>query len=90
MKALVLYTVFVIIGAVLAAMIGWVVEREVSETASLIVFLGLFFLNFVVSWLAVILVIDRSFSNALGQAEQIAIEKSGRAALAAAGSGRAH
>lgn len=90
MKALVLYTAFVIIGAVVAAMIGWVVEREVSETASLIVFLGLFFLNFVVSWLAVILVIDRSFSNALGQAEQVAIEKSGRAALAAAASGRAH
>lgn len=88
MKALVLYSVFVVIGAVAAALIGWVVEREVSETASLIVFLGLFFLNFVVSWVAVILVIDRSLSNALGQAEQLVIEKAGRAAHAAA-SGRA-
>ncbi|MFD2183866.1 hypothetical protein [Rhodoplanes azumiensis] len=88
MKALILYSVFVVIGAVAAALIGWVVEREVSETASLIVFLGLFFLNFVVSWIAVILVIDRSLSNALGQVEQLAIEKAGRAAHAAA-SGRA-
>jgi hypothetical protein len=86
MKALLLYTVFVVIGAVLSAVIGGYVERQFSEATGLIVFLALFFLNFAVSWVAVILVIDRSLSNAYGRAEQLAIERQGRAAI----SGRAH
>ncbi|RAI41562.1 hypothetical protein [Rhodoplanes roseus] len=85
MKALILYTVFVVIGAVISAVIGYYAEREISEAVGLVVFLSLFFLNFAVSWVAVILVIDRSLSNAYGRAEQIAIERQGRAAI----SGRA-
>jgi hypothetical protein len=83
MKALVLYVVFVVIGAAISIGIGYFVEREVSSTASLIVFLALFFLNFVVSWLAVILAMDGSFQNAQGAQEQLDIEKSGRAATKA-------
>jgi hypothetical protein len=83
MKALVLYVLFVAIGAAVSIGIGYFVEREVSSTASLIVFLALFFLNFVVSWLAVILAIDGSFKNAQGAQEQLDVEKAGRAALKA-------
>jgi hypothetical protein len=50
MKALFLYVLFVMIGASISVGIGYYVEREVSSTASLIVFLLLFFSNFVVSW----------------------------------------
>ncbi|NVO15042.1 MAG: hypothetical protein HXX10_13490 [Rhodoplanes sp.] len=85
MKALLLYTVFVAIGAVLSAVVGYNVERQVSEAAGLIVFLAMFFSNFVVSWIFVILAIDRTLKNAYGRAEQLAIEKDGRTAA----SGRA-
>jgi hypothetical protein len=57
MKALILYVVFVTIGGLISAGIGYYVEKEFSSTASLIVFLALFFSNFAVSWLAVILAI---------------------------------
>jgi hypothetical protein len=82
MKALVLYAVFVVIGAVLSALVGYYVERNVSAATGLVVFLALFFSNFVVSWVLVILAIDRTLSNAFGRAEQLAIEKQGRAASA--------
>jgi hypothetical protein len=59
--------------------IGYYVEKEVSSAASLIVFLALFFSNFVMSWLAVILAMDGSLKNAQGAQEQLDIEKSGRA-----------
>lgn len=85
MKALILYTVFVAVGATISALIGVYIEREVSETASLVVFLAMFFANFVVAWIGVILVMDRSLSNAYGRAEQVAIEREGRRAA----SGRA-
>jgi NADH:ubiquinone oxidoreductase subunit 4 (subunit M) len=52
MKALILYVVFVVIGGLISTAIGYYVEIEVSSTASLIVFLALFFSNFVVSWIA--------------------------------------
>jgi hypothetical protein len=83
MKALLLYVVFVIIGGLISVGIGYYVEKEVSSTASLIVFLALFFSNFVVSWLAVILVMDGSLKNAQGAQEQLDIEKSGRAGIRA-------
>jgi hypothetical protein len=63
--------------------IGYYIEKEFSSTASLVVFLGLFFANFVVSWLAVILAMDGSFKNAQGAQDQLDIEKSGRAGIAA-------
>lgn len=80
MKALLLYTVFVAIGAAASAAAGYYVEQQMSEATGLIVFLALFFANFVVSWIAVILVMDRTLANGLGRAEQLAIERTGRAA----------
>ena len=44
-----LYVVFVVIGALIATGIGYYVEIEFSSAASIIVFLALFFSNFVVS-----------------------------------------
>ena len=58
MKALILYVVFVAIGGVVAGLIGYYVEINVSSAASLIVFLSLFFANFVASWIAVIFIMD--------------------------------
>jgi hypothetical protein len=78
MKALVLYVIFVTIGALVAAVIGRFTEIEVSATASLIVFLALFFANFVVSWIAVILVMDGSLKDADGQKAQLEIERAAR------------
>jgi hypothetical protein len=83
MKALVLYSVFVAIGAFASAAVGFYVETEVSATLSLVVFLCLFFANFVVSWLAVVLVMDGSLKNAQGRQEQLDIEKAGQAMMAA-------
>lgn len=82
MKALILYVVFVLIGGLVATGVGYFVEMEVSSVASLIVFLALFFANFVVSWLAVIFVMDGSFKNGQGRQDQLDIEKSGRAVIA--------
>lgn len=83
MKALILYVLFVVIGALIAAGIGLFVEREVSATASLIVFLALFFANFAASWIAVIFVMDGSLKNAQGRQDQLDTERSGRASMAA-------
>ncbi len=83
MKALILYVMFVAIGGLISVGIGYYVEKEFSSTASLIVFLALFFSNFAVSWIAVILVMDGSLKNARGAQEQMEIEKVGRAGIAA-------
>jgi hypothetical protein len=82
MKALILYVLFVTIGALISIGIGYYVEIEFSSTASLIVFLALFFANFAVSWLAVILVMDGTLKDAQGRQAQLDIEKSGRAGIA--------
>jgi hypothetical protein len=81
MKALILYVVFVAIGAVVSGGIGYYVETTVSAAASLIVFLSLFFANFAVSWIAVIFVMDGSLKDGQGRQSQLDIEKSGRAGL---------
>ncbi len=78
MKALVIYTVFVAIGAAVSAFIGLFVEREISSGVSLIVFLVLLFSNFVVSWILVILIMDGSLKNAQGREEQLEIERRAR------------
>ncbi len=83
MKALILYVVFVLIGGAIAIGIGTFVEHEVSSTASLIVFLLLFFSNFAISWIGVILVMDGSLKNAQGRQDQLDVERSGRAGIAA-------
>jgi hypothetical protein len=82
MKALILYVVFVATGGLLSVAIGYLVEMEVSSAASLIVFLALFFANFVVSWIAVILVMDGSLKDAQGRQAQLDIERAGREAAA--------
>jgi hypothetical protein len=81
MKALILYVVFVAIGGVLAATVGYYVEMQVSAAASLMVFLALFFANFAISWIAVILIMDGSLRDAQGRQSQLDIEKSGRAGM---------
>jgi hypothetical protein len=80
MKALILYVVFVVIGAVIASGIGWYVEKQFSSTLSLVVFLALFFANFAVSWLAVVLVMDGSLNDIQGRQAQADIERAARAA----------
>ena len=88
MKALILYVVFVVIGALAAGGIGLFVERQFSSTASLIVFLALFFANFAVSWIAVIFAMDGSLSNAQGRQDQLDTERSGRASMNLAGAAK--
>jgi hypothetical protein len=78
MKALILYVIFVTIGALVAGVIGYYVEIEVSATASLVVFLALFFANFAVSWVAVIYIMDGSLKDAQGRQAQLDIERAGR------------
>jgi hypothetical protein len=78
MKALILYVIFVAMGALVAAVIGYYTEIEVSATASLIVFLVLFFANFAVSWIAVIFIMDGSLKDAQGRQAQFDIERSAR------------
>ncbi len=58
MKALILYTGLVILGAALSTLLGLWVEHAVNSTVSLIVFLACFFANFAVSWIAVIYIMD--------------------------------
>jgi NADH:ubiquinone oxidoreductase subunit 5 (subunit L)/multisubunit Na+/H+ antiporter MnhA subunit len=84
MKALVLYVVFVLVGAALAVLIGYYVERQTSSAVSLIVFLTMFFANFSVAWILTILVMDGSLKNAQGAQDQLGIEKAGRASMNAA------
>jgi fluoride ion exporter CrcB/FEX len=82
MKALILYVAFVAIGGAISAAVGYYVEREFGSAMSLIVFLAMFFANFAVSWLVVILVMDGSLRDAQGRQSQLDIERSGRASLA--------
>jgi hypothetical membrane protein len=58
MKALIIYVGLVIAGALLATLIGIYIERTISSTVSLVVFLTLFFANFATSWVAVIYIMD--------------------------------
>jgi hypothetical protein len=89
MKALILYVLFVLIGALVSVGIGYYVEKEFSSAASLVVFLALFFSNFAVSWIAVILVMDGNLKNAQGEQEQREIERTGRASVQAREAARA-
>ena len=85
MKALIMYVVFVTIGALIATGIGYWIEKEFSATLSLVVFLALFFANFAVSWLGVIFVMDGSLKDAQGRQAQIDIERTARAGLRSPG-----
>ncbi len=78
MKGLMLYVVFLVVGAALAALIGFWVQSETSSGASLIVFLSLFFANFAVSWIVTIFIMDGSLKNAWGEQEQLEAERRGK------------
>ena len=80
-----LYVVFVTFGGLLAVTIGYLVEPVVSMTASLTVFLALFFANFVVSWIAVVLVMHGPLKDVRGRAAKSDIEKAGREAMTGRG-----
>ncbi len=58
MKALILYVGLVVVGAVLSALLGIYLEKAISSTVSLVVFLSLFFANFAISWIVVIYIMD--------------------------------
>jgi hypothetical protein len=83
MKALILYVVFVVIGALVASGISLLIEREVSSTASLITFLGLFFANFAVSWILVIFAMDGGLQDAQGRQAQMEMERAARVSASA-------
>jgi uncharacterized membrane protein len=51
MRALILYAVLVVIGTVIAALIGLFVERAITGAGSVVAFLVLFFANFYGSWM---------------------------------------
>jgi hypothetical protein len=81
MRAL-LYVVFVTIGGMLCVVVGYLVEPKVSMTVSLTVFLALFFANFVVSWLAVVHVMNGSFKHGHGREAQPDVEPAAEQATA--------
>jgi hypothetical protein len=64
MKALILYVGLVVVGALLSALLGVYLERAISSTVSLIVFLTCFFANFAVSWIIVIYIMDGTLKKA--------------------------
>jgi uncharacterized membrane protein YfcA len=63
MRALVLYSLLTTAGAVLAILVGLLVERETSEAISTVVFLCLFFANFWVSWRITCFAMDRHLAT---------------------------
>jgi hypothetical protein len=81
MWGLIIYVTFVVIGAAVSALIGYYVEQRTSSGVGLIVFLSLFFANFVISWLATVLAIDRSLGNLFAKNEQIEAERVGKQAM---------
>jgi hypothetical protein len=64
MRALILYAVLVVIGTVIAALIGLFAEREITGTGGVVVFLVLFFANFYVSWMITKAVVERTLKTA--------------------------
>jgi len=85
MKALILYVLLLVVGAAFTTYVGAYVEQHVSSTASLVVFLAMFFANFVVCWLAVIFIIDGSLKNARATQDQIDIETAARRSISKRG-----
>ena len=79
MKGLMLYVVFLVVGAILASLAAFFVQSQTSSGAGLIVFLSLFFSNFAVSWIITIFIMDGSLKNAWGEEEQLLAERRGKA-----------
>jgi len=59
MWALIIYVVFVVVGGLISVGIGSYVETEFNSGLSLIVFLTLFFANFIFSWFLTMAVVDK-------------------------------
>ena len=59
MWLLIIYMVFVAIGGLISIAVGYYVESYYSSGLSLIVFLTLFFVNFAVSWVLTLAVVDK-------------------------------
>ena len=87
MKALILYVTFVLTGVALSGLAGFVTERATSSTLGLIVFLALFFTNFVIAWILTVLVMDGSLKDIQGRQEQLDAERIGKAAMKTSVSG---
>lgn len=66
MKALIIYVVLVIAGALAAGFIGLYIENTYSSGLALIVFLSMFFANFAICWILTILIMDGSLKSARG------------------------
>ena len=66
MKALIIYVVLVIAGALAAGFIGLYLENTVSSSLALIVFLSMFFANFAICWIITILIMDGTLKKARG------------------------
>ena len=81
MKALILYVTFVLTGVALSGLAGFVTERATSSVLGLIVFLTLFFTNFVIAWILTVLVMDGSLKDIQGRQEQLDAERIGKAAM---------
>lgn len=87
MKALILYVTFVLAGVALSGLGGFFTERATSSVLGLIVFLSLFFTNFVIAWILTVLVMDGSLKDIQGRREQLDAERIGRATMKKAASG---
>lgn len=59
MYALILYAVLVVIGTVVAAVIGLAFERYLHDGLDVLVFIALFFANFFVSWVITRTIVER-------------------------------
>ena len=59
MWGLIIYVVLVVVGALISAGTGYYVEQAHSQALSLIVFLSLFFANFIVSWFVTVFIVER-------------------------------
>ena len=67
MKALIIYVLLVLAGALLAGFIGSVIETNYSSTLGLIVFLTMFFANFAICWMLTVLIMDGTLKNWSGE-----------------------
>ena len=63
MKAVILYPIFLVAGIFVAVSAGLFVERQFSAAASVMVFIGMFFLSFYVAWLLTKFIVERSLKK---------------------------
>jgi hypothetical protein len=81
LNAMILYVAFLLVGGGAAVLVSSYIETLSSSWFSNIVFLFLFFANFVTSWIATIFAMEGSLNNMSGAKEQLEAERVGRASL---------